>query len=677
MSGEGRPARAARAAPRAPDLTERQQRLIHAAACEILAAVILRRAERLPDPTLGGAADITLAGAFVTLKRQGRLRACCGALGGQMPLNAALRQAAVRTAAEDVRLPAISPSELPFLDVDVSLLHSFAAVDQRGRDRLAAVEVGRHGLQIRRGSATGLLLPSVATEHGYEAEEFLRQVCRKADLPTVAWEDDATILQTFEAHVIGGPFDPKAIGEGGAAQPVVTAEEVQRLADHCASNLAALLEGKTPSYYLPGGSDGSVHGVALTLKLGDRQEAIHFMRLSLRPGMPLQSTLFSLTEAAADAVKSGRVVLSPGNAHIELSVLHDPAMHGTVAEPDLRGVDPGRRALLVTEGTKSGWVSDPQRTPEQLLQAAAEAARVFNPEAAQVYSLAIVSTEPSVRVSSVPRPMSGAPVRATAVAGTFYPASAAQLAKMVDGFLGEGESPPEPWPAILVPHAGLIYSGRIAAQVYRRVKIPDRVIVLGPKHTRLGMEWAVAPHERWALPGSTLAGDPELARRLAEAIPGLALDAAAHLQEHSIEVQLPFLARLAPQGKVVGIAIGGGNLARCRQFAAGLARVLGELQPAPLLVVSSDMNHYARDADNRRLDQIAMAAIERLNPEGLYLAVTRHGISMCGLLPAVIAMETLRQLGGLKECRRVAYGTSGEVTGDSSRVVGYAGMLLR
>ncbi len=87
------------------------------------------------------------------------------------------------------------------------------------------------------------------------------------------------------------------------------------------------------------------------------------------------------------------------------------------------------------------------------------------------------------------------------------------------------------------------------------------------------------------------------------------------------------------------------------------------------------MNHYANDAENRRLDDLALDALERLDPADLYYTVSDHHISMCGLLPAVIGLETLRQLGSLKECRRVAYATSGEVSGDYSRVVGYAGIL--
>jgi AmmeMemoRadiSam system protein B len=206
--------------------------------------------------------------------------------------------------------------------------------------------------------------------------------------------------------------------------------------------------------------------------------------------------------------------------------------------------------------------------------------------------------------------------------------------------------------------------------------VPEVVIILGPRHTGAGMEWAVAPHETWSLPGAAMAADPALARQLVEAIPDLHPDAAAHEREHCIEVQLPLLARLAPAARVVGIVVGAGDPSRCRQFAQGLATVIRGLAQPPLLVISTDLNHYASDAETRRLDALALAALERADGADLYATVRRHGISMCGVLPAMIALETLHDLGGPRTCRRVAYATSAEVTGDASRVVGYAGMLF-
>jgi AmmeMemoRadiSam system protein B len=229
----------------------------------------------------------------------------------------------------------------------------------------------------------------------------------------------------------------------------------------------------------------------------------------------------------------------------------------------------------------------------------------------------------------------------------------------------------------MVPHAGLKYSGHIAAKVLQCIEIPDTVIVIGPKHTSLGMEWAVAPHQTWALPGGSVESDVDLARRLCQHIPGLEMDAAAHQREHAIEVELPLLARLAPRTKVVGIAVGHGDLESCRRLAQGLAELLGSLPERPLLLISSDMNHFANDAETRRLDEMALAALDRGDPAHLYETVTQNHISMCGVLPAVIVLETLHLLDGTHATERAGYATTADVTGDTSRVVGYAGMLFR
>ena len=154
------------------------------------------------------------------------------------------------------------------------------------------------------------------------------------------------------------------------------------------------------------------------------------------------------------------------------------------------------------------------------------------------------------------------------------------------------------------------------------------------------------------------------------------MDAAAHRTEHGIEVELPFIAKLNPKAKVVGITISGGDMSRCRQFAEGLAKVVDQQNDDVLLVISSDMNHYAADDENRRLDHMAMEAMEMLDPEKLLDTCVDNRISMCGVVPAVMVMEAVKQGNGLKKVERIAYGTSADTSGDKSRVVGYCGMLL-
>ncbi len=266
--------------------------------------------------------------------------------------------------------------------------------------------------------------------------------------------------------------------------------------------------------------------------------------------------------------------------------------------------------------------------------------------------------------------------RDPAVAGMFYPANAARIDETLDQWFGASQQR-EKWRAALVPHAGWVYSGRIAAEVLNRVEMPGTIVILCPKHHAGGAECAIAPWQRWVFPGGSLQADVALSRRLAEQVAGLVLDDRPHRQEHAIEVQLPLLARLAPHSRIVSIAIGHLDLPDCETMADQLAETLHEQLDDLLWIISSDMNHFASDDENRRLDALALGALEQLDPQQLYTVCRKHRITMCGMLPAVIVLTLLRHRNLLHEARQVAYDTSAAASGDRSRVVGYAGMLFR
>jgi AmmeMemoRadiSam system radical SAM enzyme/AmmeMemoRadiSam system protein B/AmmeMemoRadiSam system protein A len=672
-------------------LTDEQKQQVAETAGRMLWANVAGGDSAFPAELMD-AGNQMVAGAFVCVKRGKHLRSCCGLLGQPVPLHLAVAHAALRTAVDDVRFPPISPSELEHLNMEVWLLGSPQPVAARGEDRAQAIVIGRHGIQVVRGSANGLFLPSVAVESNWDARRFLDQVCIKAGLPPSAWREDDTLLYTFEGESLHAPL---AGPEG--LEPVVrpacfcSAEDLPVYAAFCRSNLIALLTGATPNYYLIGAPDGNLSGVVLSVLRRGSADPLRLTHISLRPGVPLQATLHSLTQSAARTLTADGIRPDDaGDLQVDLTLLHDAALHGTVADPHLAGVEPAHRALFVLERNKIGFVYDPSRSPAELLAEAAALAQVSHPATASIVSLEALSSAAPVSVSTAPRPLHGPDIRPPAVAGAFYEADPKALARTVDRLLtperekvtgGEGEtldgaSVVQAWPAAMVPHAGLMYSGRIAARVLQRIRIPDTVIVIGPKHTALGVDWAIAPHQAWQLPGATMAADTELAQELCRAISGLEMDAAAHQREHAIEVELPLLARLAPRTKVVGIAIGHGDLDACRRFAEGLADVLKNRAERPLLLISSDMNHFATDAENRRLDGLALAALDHADAAEVYETVTAHQISMCGVLPAVIVLETLRLLGGTRKAERVAYATTADVTGDTSRVVGYAGMLF-
>ena len=267
-------------------------------------------------------------------------------------------------------------------------------------------------------------------------------------------------------------------------------------------------------------------------------------------------------------------------------------------------------------------------------------------------------------------------MRPPSVAGTFYPRDVQQLDQLIDTLTPHCDEQPAFWPAAMVPHAGLKYSGQVAVSVFQRILLPDDVIIICPKHTRFGVNWAVAPHEAWSIPGATISGNRQLAQRLVDEIPGMHLDAAAHQTEHAIEVELPFIARYSRQTRVVGMASGACKLEQALGIGEYLARIVASLERPPMLLISSDMHHFGTDEENRRLDRMALQAMAQLDPVHLYETVIGNRITMCGIVPAVIVMQALRTLGRLDQFRQIAYATSGDVSGDRSRVVGYAGALL-
>lgn len=661
-----------------PTLTESQDAQIHQAACQIISDVAQGRSQGGDVGGLTEIGDEVVMGAFTTLKLQGRLRSCCGCLGQPMKIRDALAVAAKRTAREDPRFPPISATEIPHLDLEVTLLFGFHPIGETGERRLSAVEVGKHGLQIRSGNSSGLLLPGVAVENGWDAETFLAQVCRKAQLPVTAWREPETEILTFQGHVISGALATHLVKEEEkpAASRFVK-DELQRLSYFCRDNILALIRGATPNYYLADAPEGNVSGLAMQVKLAGREDGATFSQLSIRNGMPLQATLYRLVEAAVEWLRSRQMISGDlAGVDVGVTVLSDPALHGNAVACNVTDLDTSTRALLIVDNTKSVWEFDPSKTSAEMLADLQTLSPWIMPEGASVFSLAATSSVERMLVSRIPHPTKGAEVRPPAVAGTFYPADKAAIEPLLTEIIGEPTEVQRPWPAIMVPHAGWRFSGKLTADVLKRVRIPKTVIVLGPKHTREGVDWAVAPHEAWEFPTGRLPSNVNLARLLAQEVRGLELDAAAHQTEHAIEVILPILHRLAPASEVVGIAIGAGSLERCREFSENLARVIRTLDNDPLLIISSDMNHFGTEAENRTLDEMAIAALETLSAEKLYKTVIENGISMCGVLPAVIVLETLAQLNQLTVSERVGYATSADVTQDSSRVVGYAGMLF-
>lgn len=265
-------------------------------------------------------------------------------------------------------------------------------------------------------------------------------------------------------------------------------------------------------------------------------------------------------------------------------------------------------------------------------------------------------------------------IRQPAVAGSFYPADSGRLKHDLDLLLPDDLSPQKA-KALIVPHAGYIYSGAVAGELFAGTQIPQTVVLFGPNHHGAGHDIAVTGADGWATPLGTVPISTDLRERLCAEVQGLIVDELAHQFEHSLEVMLPFLQCRQPDLHIVPISLRSLSYADAAQLGQAIATVLQQLDEEVLLLASSDMNHFLDAETTHKLDSMAIDEMTSYDPEGLYKTVMENRISMCGVLPAVVVMHAAKQLGATV-CNLVRYAHSGQVNGDNSRVVGYAGLTI-
>jgi MEMO1 family protein len=265
-------------------------------------------------------------------------------------------------------------------------------------------------------------------------------------------------------------------------------------------------------------------------------------------------------------------------------------------------------------------------------------------------------------------------IRRSAVAGQFYQASPEKLRKQVEDCL-DPAAPKQKAIAIVVPHAGLIYSGLVAGSVYSRVVLPPTLILIGPNHTGLGCPISVFPKGEWEMPNGRVRIDQELAEAVMEGSPHVERDVQAHLYEHCLEVHLPFLQYFLQNFKIVPILMMRGDLEVCQELGRTLAGIVRGSDAPILLIASTDMTHYESDRSAREKDWAAIDQILNLDAAGLYRVVKERQISMCGYAPTVTVLAAAIELGAA-QTDLIRYMTSGEVSRDYSHVVGYAGIII-
>lgn len=273
-------------------------------------------------------------------------------------------------------------------------------------------------------------------------------------------------------------------------------------------------------------------------------------------------------------------------------------------------------------------------------------------------------------------------IRPPSVSGQFYPASRQELTRKIQDLLGEDVSARKESKicdslACVLPHAGYVYSGRVAAQTVSQINVRDRIILLGPNHTGYGAEFSVAKGGAWQTPLGEVPVDSELAGQILKECGHLKEDALAHSYEHSLEVELPLLQYFNERITIVPITFFPAKIQILREIGRDIAAVIKRLnlQDSTLLVASSDMTHYEPQAQAEKKDKEAIQAILDLDEKRLLEKVRELEISMCGCVPVAVMLVAAKELGA-KKARLVNYMTSGDVTRDKSSVVGYAGLVI-
>lgn len=267
--------------------------------------------------------------------------------------------------------------------------------------------------------------------------------------------------------------------------------------------------------------------------------------------------------------------------------------------------------------------------------------------------------------------------RPPAVAGTFYEGTPERLRAQVDACFAANPEPParkERFLGAVVPHAGLMYSGHVAAAFYALADLPKRLVILCPNHTGQGHFAAIDREGAWRTPLGDVAIDTRLADAFMAKTKLLAEDARAHAREHSLEVQLPFLQRLLGDFTFVPICLGAHRYDYTEEIGRAIAEVLRDEKDVGILA-SSDLNHYEDQRTTMRKDQLAIDEVLKRDPRALWRVVDEFDVSMCGFIPTTAMLVAANALGA-SDARLIKHATSGDINGDYSQVVGYASILI-
>ena len=266
-------------------------------------------------------------------------------------------------------------------------------------------------------------------------------------------------------------------------------------------------------------------------------------------------------------------------------------------------------------------------------------------------------------------------IRTPAVAGKFYPENPFELEKKVASHLGNLSNNKRKAIGVVSPHAGFIYSGDVVGAVYSQIEVPETVILLGPNHTGLGENISVMTEGTWSMPMGNISIDEVLATQLCKETSLAKPNSVAHQFEHSLETQLPFLQYLRKNFLIVPICLKKVDYSICKKLSKGIVNALEQTEKSALIIASSDMTHFESHKIAGEKDKKAIVKIKNRDAKGLNETLRQEQISMCGVNPVTVMLLCSEKMGAQK-AELIEYKTSGEVNGDKSRVVGYAGVIV-
>ncbi|MBL4702711.1 MAG: AmmeMemoRadiSam system radical SAM enzyme, partial [Phycisphaeraceae bacterium] len=603
-------------------------------------------------------------GCFVTLKFDDKLRACRGRWNQDQavttePLGELLASVARDSTLEDFRFPVISLQEIDRLSLEISIMHSPVTLEEKGEALVAAVQVGKHGLVMMHSRGRGLLLPHVATEQGWDARTFLDQLSAKAGLHKNTWHADSqTQIMTFQTRLLEQnpplqAFLPRLVSANQYNELILLANKMLS-GDHSPTPMSSILTQAWPDelgVYLI--SDTHQNASAL----GANQSLAKLVTMAAK----------SLSQCPKPSQAVSRLVLLYGSVRLLADDYPNRHVHltynGVLAE-----APNGWSLSLPSSNQKEDRVGRAMQDVGVTHQAWRHAQKQGDAKPRL--------TCLDIFVHDAHQSPGALEARKPAKAGHFYPSNAKKITKQINEQLKKyAPSESTKVRAMMLPHAGWTYCQDVIAKTLGPVDVPQTVIIIGPKHTDQGAPWSVSNHKAWQMPTGDVPVDTHAVAQLLNLYPSLKCEALAHEQEHAIEVLLPWLQAKNPSLRIIPIVMGHSNFEQLEDFGHAIAKLIVTMDTPPLLVISSDMNHFDNAELNQAKDKLALNAMCTGDARLLFDTCQNNQISMCGMRPAVTIMKALEASSKLNP-QLIAQSHSGQITNDNTRVVGYAGVVI-